>query len=93
MGVIYAASALAGNLVVLYVFRGVLPLAGSKMYHWIGVNWAGTIGFDKGHSHSNFICFLSVWLENSAKESAYIEDVDQPRAPIEVVGFMVEDVE
>lgn len=40
---IYAASALAGNSVVRYVFGGVLPLAGSQMYHRMGVNWAGTM--------------------------------------------------
>ncbi|PLN79116.1 MFS general substrate transporter [Aspergillus taichungensis] len=40
---IYAASALAGNSVVRYFFGGVLPLAGSKMYHAMGVHWAGTM--------------------------------------------------
>lgn len=39
----YAASAIAGNSVVRYVFGGVLPLAGSKMYRAMGVNWAGTM--------------------------------------------------
>ncbi|KAF7596711.1 hypothetical protein BBP40_000139 [Aspergillus hancockii] len=39
----YAASAIAGNSVVRYVFGGVLPLAGSKMYEVMGVNWAGTM--------------------------------------------------
>ncbi|KAI9933682.1 hypothetical protein MW887_008155 [Aspergillus wentii] len=39
----YAASALAGNSLVRYVMGGVLPLAGSKMYHAMGVNWAGTM--------------------------------------------------
>ncbi|KAE8150692.1 major facilitator superfamily domain-containing protein [Aspergillus avenaceus] len=40
---IYAASAIAGNSLVRYVFSGVLPLAGSKMYAALGVNWAGTM--------------------------------------------------
>lgn len=39
----FAASALAGNSLVRYVFGGVLPLAGSKMYHNMGVNFAGTM--------------------------------------------------
>ncbi|KAE8418386.1 major facilitator superfamily domain-containing protein [Aspergillus pseudocaelatus] len=39
----YAASAIAGNSIVRYVFGGVLPLAGSKMYGVMGVNWAGTM--------------------------------------------------
>ena len=28
---------------VRYTFGGVLPLAGSQMYHRMGVNWAGTM--------------------------------------------------
>lgn len=40
---IYAASALAGNSVVRYIFGGLLPLAGSKMYHSMGVDYAGTM--------------------------------------------------
>jgi hypothetical protein len=39
----YAASALAGNSVVTYVFGGVLPLAGSQMYQKMGVDYAGTM--------------------------------------------------
>lgn len=40
---VYAASALAGNSLVRYVFGGVLPLAGSQMYHRLGVDYAGTM--------------------------------------------------
>ncbi|KAL4889519.1 major facilitator superfamily domain-containing protein [Aspergillus ambiguus] len=40
---IYTASANGGMSVVRYVFAGVLPLAGTKMYHALGVNWAGTM--------------------------------------------------
>jgi hypothetical protein len=40
---VYAASALAGNSIVRYGLAGVLPLAGSKMYHTLGPNWAGTV--------------------------------------------------
>ncbi|KAE8372014.1 major facilitator superfamily domain-containing protein, partial [Aspergillus bertholletiae] len=40
---LYAASAMAGNSLVRYVFGGVLPLAGSRMYGTMGVNWAGTM--------------------------------------------------
>ncbi|KAB8239227.1 MFS transporter [Aspergillus alliaceus] len=39
----YAASAIAGNSLVRYVFGGVLPLAGTRMYQAMGVNWAGTM--------------------------------------------------
>jgi hypothetical protein len=40
---VYAASGLAGNSIVRYGLAGVLPLAGSKMYHTLGANWAGTL--------------------------------------------------
>lgn len=40
---IYTASAVGGMSMVRYVFGGVLPLAGSRMYHALGVNWAGTM--------------------------------------------------
>jgi hypothetical protein len=40
---VYAASAMAGNSIVRYGLGGVLPLAGSKMYHTLGPNWAGTM--------------------------------------------------
>lgn len=40
---IYTASAIGGMSVVRYVFAAVLPLAGTKMYHALGVNWAGTM--------------------------------------------------
>ncbi|PKX88823.1 MFS transporter [Aspergillus novofumigatus IBT 16806] len=40
---IYAASALAGNSMVRYIFGGVLPLAGSQMYHRRGSEYSGTM--------------------------------------------------
>ncbi|KAJ5092652.1 hypothetical protein NUU61_007522 [Penicillium alfredii] len=40
---VYAASALAGNSIVRYGLAGVLPLAGSRMYHKLGANWVGTL--------------------------------------------------
>ncbi|KAJ5638152.1 hypothetical protein N7490_008031 [Penicillium lividum] len=40
---VYAASSLAGNCIVRYGLAGVLPLAGNKMYHTMGAEWAGTM--------------------------------------------------
>ncbi|PNY26786.1 MFS-type transporter [Tolypocladium capitatum] len=40
---IYAASALAGNVVIRSVFGGTLPLAGPKMYETLSPQWAGTL--------------------------------------------------
>ncbi|KAJ5560443.1 hypothetical protein N7513_002842 [Penicillium frequentans] len=40
---VYAASSLAGNSIVRYGLAGVLPLAGNRMYHAMGAEWAGTM--------------------------------------------------
>ncbi|KHO01055.1 MFS multidrug transporter [Metarhizium album ARSEF 1941] len=40
---IYAASALAGNVVIRSVIGGTLPLAGAQMYRVLGAQWAGTL--------------------------------------------------
>jgi len=40
---IYTASAVAGMSASRYIFSGVLPIAGVKMYHVLGVNWTGTL--------------------------------------------------
>ncbi|CAD6442365.1 2da8f1e7-d2ce-4e5d-acb0-3d818a9ca3bf [Sclerotinia trifoliorum] len=37
----YAASALAGNVVLRSIFGAILPLAGPSMYASLGLNWAG----------------------------------------------------
>ena len=39
----FAASALAGNALLRSVMGAVLPLAGAKLYHTLGSNWAGTL--------------------------------------------------
>ncbi|KAF4153846.1 hypothetical protein CNMCM6069_000271 [Aspergillus lentulus] len=40
---IYAASALAGNMVLRSIMGACLPLAGPSMYGTLGLNWAGTL--------------------------------------------------
>lgn len=40
---VYTASAVAGQSAIRYVFSGLLPLAGTKMYHALGVHWTGTM--------------------------------------------------
>ncbi|CAK7266296.1 hypothetical protein SEPCBS119000_001953 [Sporothrix epigloea] len=40
---LYAASALAGNMVIRSVFGGTLPLAGTAMYKAMSPQWAGTL--------------------------------------------------
>ncbi|RAH69675.1 MFS transporter [Aspergillus aculeatinus CBS 121060] len=40
---IYAASAVAGNAMVRYVFAGALPLAGHRLYSSLGIAWTGTV--------------------------------------------------
>ncbi|KAF4778836.1 putative MFS transporter [Colletotrichum scovillei] len=40
---VYAASALAGNMVVRSIMGACLPLAGPSMYKTLGLNWAGTL--------------------------------------------------
>ncbi|PYH83819.1 MFS general substrate transporter [Aspergillus uvarum CBS 121591] len=40
---IYAASAVADNAMVRYVFAGALPLAGHRLYESMGIAWTGTL--------------------------------------------------
>ncbi|RAK79921.1 MFS general substrate transporter [Aspergillus fijiensis CBS 313.89] len=40
---IYAASAVAGNAMVRYVFAGALPLAGHRLYSSLRIAWTGTL--------------------------------------------------
>ncbi|KAK1533110.1 uncharacterized protein CCOS01_05093 [Colletotrichum costaricense] len=40
---IYAASALAGNMVLRSIMGACLPLAGPSMYRTLGLSWAGTL--------------------------------------------------
>ncbi|RAH86511.1 synaptic vesicle transporter [Aspergillus japonicus CBS 114.51] len=40
---ICAASAVAGNAMVRYVFAGALPLAGARLYASLGIAWTGTL--------------------------------------------------
>lgn len=39
----YAASALAGNMLLRSIMGACLPLAGPSMYGTLGLNWAGTL--------------------------------------------------